>query len=130
MIAFMITWALSWPSLLISGINLVFPTATPLWLAVAGGVFLACYVLLYLIGFFSTFPGRLALGQLVLRLLEQILLLPVFSFMEACGVLYGLVSPPKDFYVVRKSAQAAAAAAVHPAENAGASSLRENAAKD
>lgn len=109
LIGFMLAWTFSWLSLLTSFLNLLAPTPTPLWLGLLGGATLAAYLGLYLVGFSMTFGGRLPRGELLKRLVLQVALLPVFSFMEACGVLYGLVSPPKDFYVVRKSAQAAAA---------------------
>lgn len=109
LIGFMLAWTFSWLSLLTSFLNLIAPTPTPLWLGLLGGATLAAYLGLYLVGFGMTFRGRLPRGEQLKRLVLQVVLLPVFSFMEACGVLYGLVSPPKDFYVVRKSAQVVAA---------------------
>jgi egghead protein (zeste-white 4 protein) len=108
LIGFMLTWTVSWLSLVTSFLNLMVPTPTSLWLGVLGGMALAAYLGLYLVGFLVTFTGHLGRGELVKRLLLQVVLLPVFSLMEACGVIYGLVAPPRDFYVVRKAAQSAA----------------------
>ena len=38
-------------------------------------------------------------------LMLQVILIPVFSMMESVSVLYGLINPPKDFYVVKKESE-------------------------
>ncbi len=100
---FMSMWSVSWLCLAMVYVNFLFPTDTPVWLAICGGVSFLYYVTLYLIGFFATYD-RQQLGNLkfVALLMLQIVLIPVFSAMESGGVIYGLFSPPNDFYVVQK----------------------------
>ena len=99
---FMIMWSVSWICLAMVYVNFLFPTGTPAWLAICGGVSFLYYVTLYLVGFFRTFDMRDWGIKFFGLLLLQIILIPVFSAMEAAGVLYGLLSPPKDFYIVQK----------------------------
>ncbi|MBL8154551.1 MAG: hypothetical protein JNM70_10230 [Anaerolineae bacterium] len=40
------------------------------------------------------------------RFVLQVAFIPIFSVMEAAGVLYGLISPPRDFFVVQKEISA------------------------
>ncbi len=100
--AFMLMWSVSWLCIAMVYVNLFFPTGTPVWLAMAGGVSFAYYVCLYLVGYVKTFNREDGNGRFLFGLLFQILLIPVFSIMEASAVLYGLISPPKGFYIVQK----------------------------
>ena len=72
---------------------------TPVWLAIAGGVSFSYFVCLYLVGYFKTFYGKYGTLRFVGGLLAQIVLIPVFSLMEATAVFYGILSPPKGFYI-------------------------------
>jgi egghead protein (zeste-white 4 protein) len=99
---FMVLWSISWLCIVMVYVNLLYPTGTPGWLAVSGGISFAYYVTLYLVGFIRTFDWRDGKRRLVLLLIAQLLLLPIFSLMEAIGVFYGLFAPPKNFYVVQK----------------------------
>ncbi len=102
---FMVLWSISWLCIVMVYINLLYPTGTPVWLAVSGGVSFFYYVTLYLIGFLRTFDWRDGKRRFALLLAAQILLLPIFSIMEAVGVFYGLFNQPKNFYVVQKEIQ-------------------------
>ena len=99
---FMLFWSLSWTSITVMIINVLYPTSTPVWLAITAGLAFAYNIAIYLIGFFKTFSWqdgkRRYLGLLVLQLLFS----PLFSIMEGVSVLYGLVKPTKAFYVVQK----------------------------
>ncbi len=101
---FMLLWTVSWLCILMVFVNLAYPTGTPVWLAMSGGVSFAYYVTLYMIGYLRTFgyEWRRSKAVFLLRLIAQIALIPVFSIMEAAGVFYGLFSPPKEFYIVQK----------------------------
>jgi hypothetical protein len=54
------------------------------------------------VGYIKTFDWRDSPVRFLLGLLVQLLLVPVFSVMEGIGVLYGLLAPPKGFYIVQK----------------------------
>ena len=99
---FMVMWSVSWLCIAMVYINLLYPTGTPVWLAVAGGVSFAYYVTLYLVGYFKTFDWHAGRARFLSGLLVQILFIPIFSLMEGAGVLYGLLAPPKGFYIVQK----------------------------
>jgi egghead protein (zeste-white 4 protein) len=112
---FMLMWSTCWLSLLMVYINILLPASTPPWLAVIGGLSFSYYMALYLIGFFSTFPGRLSGRDFAIRFAQQLLLIPLFSAMEGAGVAYGLISPPRDFYIVQKEIGQAAPPGPRPA---------------
>ncbi|MEQ8677181.1 MAG: glycosyltransferase family 2 protein [Aggregatilineales bacterium] len=102
LITFMTMWSLSWLCIVMVFINLVYPTGTPAWLAIIGGISFFYYVTLYLIGFFRTFEVKDGLARFIVLMILQVVLIPVFSTMESIGVIYGLVKPPKGFYIVQK----------------------------
>jgi GGDEF domain-containing protein len=104
LMSFMGLWSISWFCIFMVFFNIVYPTGTPLWLGVTGGLSFSYYVLLYVIGYIRSFDWRGAWGVFLWRGLLQIALIPVFSALEGAGVIYGLVAPPKDFYVVHKLA--------------------------
>ncbi len=105
--SFMAMWTVAPLCIGLVYLNIFIPTGTPVWLAVAGGVSFMYYVALYIIGFISNFDRRMGWGRYFWLLLLQILLIPIFSVMEASGVIYGLIKPPKDFYIVQKERQVA-----------------------
>jgi egghead protein (zeste-white 4 protein) len=108
---FMVLWSISWLCIMMVYVNIFIPTGTPLWLAITGGLSFSYYLLLYLVGYWRTFNWRDNPAAFVLRLVAQIVLIPLFSVMEAAGVFYALFNPPKDFYIVQKEALAPAAPA-------------------
>lgn len=100
--AFMFMWSTSWLCLVMTIVNILFPTGTPLWLSLLAGLTFIYNVMMYLIGFVMTYrisDGRLRYTRL---LLMQIALIPLFSLMEGSAVIYALISPPSDFFVVQK----------------------------
>lgn len=104
---FMLLWSLSWLCIAMVYLNFLVPTGTPVWLAVVGGVSFFYYVSLYILGYLRTFdPRREGWFRYIGRFVLQVVFIPVFSLMEAAGVLYGLISPPRDFFVVQKEISA------------------------
>ncbi len=99
---FMVLWSVSWLCLAMVYINFIYPTGTPVWVAMCGGVSFLYYVTLYLIGFLRTYDRRALGPRYYLLFFAQIALIPLFSIMESGGVIYGLISPPRDFYIVQK----------------------------
>jgi egghead protein (zeste-white 4 protein) len=99
---FMVLWSVSWLCNVMIYVNLIYPTGTPLWLAMSGGLSFAYYVSLYVMGYLRTFDWRASPRQYFAGLLAQIVLVPVFTVTEAAGVIYGLLFPPKEFYIVQK----------------------------
>jgi egghead protein (zeste-white 4 protein) len=99
---FMLLWSVSWLCLLMVYANFLFPTSTPVWVAVCGGVSFLYYVTLYVVGFLRTYDRRQLGVRFYGLLAAQVLLIPLFSAMESMGVIYGLLFPPKSFYIVRK----------------------------
>ncbi len=102
LITFMSMWSMSWMCLAMVAVNLVYSTGTPAWLAMIGGVSFFYYVTLYLVGFFRTFDLKDGILRFVMLMVLQVLLIPLFSVLESAGVIYGLVKPPKGFYIVQK----------------------------
>lgn len=102
MASFMTLWSISWLCILLVMVNFVYPTGTPAWLAICGGVSFAYYVMLYLVGFLKTFSWKASKSRFIALLILQIAFIPLFSIMEAAGVFLGLVNPPKEFYIVQK----------------------------
>ncbi|MCA9924632.1 MAG: glycosyltransferase family 2 protein [Anaerolineales bacterium] len=102
LVTFMVFWSFSWLCILIVYVNIFRPTGTPTWLAICGGVSFAYYICLYLIGFLQTFRWQDGKRRFLKLLLAQILFIPAFSFMESVSVIYGLLVPPKEFYIVQK----------------------------
>lgn len=102
MASFMTLWSLSWLCILLVFVNFIYPTGTPAWLAICGGVSFSYYVTLYLVGFLKTFTPKIGKTRFAALLVLQILFIPLFSVMEAAGVFQGLVNPPKEFYIVQK----------------------------
>jgi len=100
--AFMLMWSLSWTCPVMVIVNLLYPTGTPLWLGIGGGIAFAFTVWMYVVGFICTYDRAELKERYYFLLAAQILLVPLFSVMESVAVLYGLISPPKDFYIVQK----------------------------
>lgn len=99
---FMVLWSVSWLCLAMVYINFLYPTGTAVWVAMCGGVSFLYYVTLYLIGFLRTYDRHTLGLRYYALLVAQIALIPLFSMMESAGVIYGLISPPRDFYIVQK----------------------------
>lgn len=101
-------WAVSWIGVLGTYFNLFTGQRTPLLVQLLGDVALATYVGSYLTGLKINLDNLPATQQVsrtrrfTLYLL-QLLLVPVFSLIEAAGVLYGLIRPDAGFHVVKKS---------------------------
>ena len=113
--SFMALWSISWFCILMVFVNIIYPTGTPLWLALTGGLSFSYYVLLYLVGYVRSFDWRGAGWAFAGRLALQVLLIPFFAALEGVGVIYALVNPPKDFYIVQKETRPSAAPALRPA---------------
>lgn len=96
----MITWGLSPFSLIPIFTSIFEPTVSPLVLSIIFGIFFGTYVWTYFFGFFHNF--KLTLFNITILLPLQICLIPVFSLLEIAGVLYAIVSPPRDFHIVKK----------------------------
>ncbi len=109
--SFMVLWSVSWFCIFMVFANIVYPTGTPLWLGLTGGLSFSYYVLMYLIGYIRSFDWRGAGWSFAGRLVLQVALIPFFAALEGVGVIYGLVNPPKDFYIVQKETRPTAAPA-------------------
>jgi beta-1,4-mannosyltransferase len=101
---FMLMWSLGWTCPVMVVINLIYPTGTPLWLGIGGGIAFAFTVWMYVVGFICTYDQAELKERYFFLLAAQILLVPLFSVMESVAVLYSLFFPPKDFYIVQKEA--------------------------
>lgn len=102
LMTFMVMWSLSWLSITMVFVNLIYPSGTPAWLAIIGGISFFYYVTLYLIGFLRTFELKDGVARFIGLMILQVALIPLFAMMESAGVIYGLVKPPKGFYIVQK----------------------------
>lgn len=109
--SFMVLWSISWFCVFMVFANIVYPTGTPLWLGLTGGLSFSYYVLLYLVGYVRSFDWRGAGWIFAGRLVLQVALIPFFAALEGVGVVYALINPPKDFYIVQKETRPTAAPA-------------------
>jgi egghead protein (zeste-white 4 protein) len=101
-------WTLSWINNLTFYAHFAYPTNTPLWMGILGGVSFGFNVGVYIVGFLISFkPSRLGWPKYILYFLLTALGIPVFSSIEAAAALYGLFSPSLDFYIVQKEKTAA-----------------------
>ena len=104
---FMAMWSTSWLCLAMTVFNCLYPTGTPLWLSLLAGLTFVYNVSMYAFGLRWTWePGTHPRGFARLMAL-QIVLVPVFAMMEGAAVIYSLVSPPRDFFIVQKEVQRA-----------------------
>lgn len=103
LLVMMITWGLSPMSLIPILTSIIYPTVSPLPLTIMFGVFFGTYIWTYIFGFFHNF--RVTPVNMIFLFPLQIVLIPVFSLMEMCGVIYALLFPPKGFHIVNKKVQ-------------------------
>ncbi|MBL8162280.1 MAG: glycosyltransferase family 2 protein [Anaerolineae bacterium] len=101
---FMWMWSVSWLCPVMVLVNFLYPTATPPWLGILSGIAFMYTISMYIIGFHCTFRREDLGSRYVPLLMAQIIGVPLFSFLEGAAVLYGLLAPPKDFYIVKKEA--------------------------
>ncbi len=101
---FMLMWTLSWLCPVMLVVNIIFPTGTPVWLAIPSGISAIYTMWLYVVGFLYTF-SRQQLGRRYIPLLiAQIVLVPLFGFLESAAVVTGVLRPARGFYIVQKEA--------------------------
>ncbi len=99
---FMLMWSLSWLCPLMTVVNLLYPTGTPLLLSLLAGLTFVYNVSMYVLGFWVTYRFQDGRRRFVRLLILQVLLIPFFSLMEGAAVIYGLVRPPVGFFIVQK----------------------------
>lgn len=96
-------WTFSWVNNLSFYAHFVYPTNTPLWMGLIGGISFAFNIGVYLVGFLVSFsPSRIGWSQFLSYFFLTAMGIPVFSSIEAAGALYGMLFPSNDFYVVQK----------------------------
>lgn len=96
-------WAFSGSIFIYTFLNIIHPVHTPQFIGVLASVTFAIYILIYIIGFYINMQYvRIPLYRKIIYMLEQIIFIPVFSLLEALGVLYGVLNPKSDFYVISK----------------------------
>jgi egghead protein (zeste-white 4 protein) len=96
-------WSVSWIGVTLCWVNLALAVPSPFWVALLADLALAYHVALYLMGLRINLraSGRSGLSTVGLYL-QQALLIPVFSVLEAAAVAYGTFRPDTGFHVVRK----------------------------
>lgn len=99
---FMLMWSLSWLCPLVTVVNLLYPTGTPLPLSLLAGLTFIYNVSMYVLGFLVTYHPQDGRRRFVQLLILQVLLIPFFSLMEGAAVIYGLIKPPAGFFIVQK----------------------------
>jgi beta-1,4-mannosyltransferase len=96
-------WAVSWIGVALCWVNLALAIPSPLWVALLADLALAYHVALYVIGLRVNLHASGRSGPSTLGLyLQQVVLIPLFSVMEAGAVAYGTLKPDTGFHVVRK----------------------------
>jgi hypothetical protein len=101
-------WSISWIGLLTTLVNLFAGERVPPVAQAIGDFVLATYLVAYVVGLkvnLDNLDQSVAISPLKVGCLYllQTVLLPIFSAMEAAGILYGMLRPTKGFHVVRKS---------------------------
>ncbi len=111
--AFVALWAVAWLGMATTLVNLFLGLRTPPVVAAAGDLSLATFVTTYVVGLYVNLreSAPVALPRRVLLYVAQVVLIPAFALLEACGVVAGMVRPERGFHVVRKSAAASVAGA-------------------
>ncbi len=98
-------WSVGWMALLYSVIRIFSGVIVPQPIAWLGDVVFATYVTNYTLGAWVSLADKGVAGLARARYLTlQIVLVPVFTFLEAAAVVYALVRPETGFHVVRKTA--------------------------
>ena len=97
-------WAVSWLGMLYTYVNLFTGFRTSAVVAVLGDFAFSLYCLSYLLGLYTNLRDRPKLPRLHRAGLYvlQVALLPLFTLMEAAGVIYALVKPERGFHVIKK----------------------------
>jgi hypothetical protein len=97
-------WTVGWMNLLYSYLHIFSGVAVPGAVGWLGDVVFTTYVVNYLMGMWVSTSDR---GDPAMRRARylglQLILLPVYTALEAAAVVYALVSPERGFHVVRKS---------------------------
>lgn len=99
-----ILWALAPFSLMYTTLHLFFGFLTNPWIHFLANLSFIFFIVLYLIGLKANLD-EYRIRSFWRRLgwtFAQIILVPIFSFMEAAGVLMALLSPVSGFHVVKK----------------------------
>jgi len=103
----MFLWTVGWTGFTYSLLHIFSGVRIPGPLAVVGDAIFAVYVTNYVMGLWVSLSGREGFG--VLRrsgyLVLQVVLIPVFTVIEASAVVYGLARPERRFHVVEKPAE-------------------------
>jgi egghead protein (zeste-white 4 protein) len=99
-----VLWGVSWLGWwAVSVAMFVTGARIPLGVFVVGVFSLAAYVAVYLVGLELNLSHRgLRWYRRLPWYVAQIVLMPLFSFMESAAVIYGLVRPERGFHVVKK----------------------------
>ncbi|HVL93566.1 MAG TPA: glycosyltransferase family 2 protein, partial [Acidimicrobiales bacterium] len=97
-------WAVSWLGLVYTYVNLVTGFRTGTVVSTLGDFAFSLYLVSYLVGLYANLRDRpkLPLARQAGLYALQVVLLPVFTLMEAAGVIYALVRPERGFHVIRK----------------------------
>ncbi|MHB8449916.1 MAG: glycosyltransferase family 2 protein [Mycobacteriales bacterium] len=97
-------WSISWLSMLYTCLNVITGLRTSLPLSLLGDFAYVTYAITYLVGLHVNLrdrPGMPWRRRATLYLL-QVVLLPIFTTLEAAGVVAGIVRAERGFHVVRK----------------------------
>ncbi len=96
-------WAFSGLIVLYTALNILHPIAVPVLVSLLSAVAFSIYILMYIIGFYLNSKYQKLSGLTKLYyLLFQIVLIPIFSILEAAGATYGMIDRKLNFHVIRK----------------------------
>lgn len=97
-------WAVSWMGMVYTYVNLFTGFRTGALVSVLGDFSFSLYLTSYLLGLYVNLRDRPKLPMLHRARLYvlQIVLLPVFTLLEAAGVVYALARPERGFHVIKK----------------------------
>ena len=98
-------WSVGWMALFYSVIRIFSGVIVPAPIAWLGDVVFATYITNYTLGAWVSLVDKGVAGFARARYLAlQVVLVPVFTFLEAAAVVYALARPETGFHVVRKTA--------------------------
>lgn len=96
-------WALSGPIIIFTAFNIIHPVAVPETIGILASFAYAIYIIMYITGFYINIKhSQIPLYRKIYYFFLQILFIPVFSFLEASGAVYGIFDRKIDFHVISK----------------------------
>ncbi|MBA3357861.1 MAG: glycosyltransferase family 2 protein [Thermoleophilaceae bacterium] len=99
-------WSISWVGVAFAYVNLALGLLISRTVFIVGSFAFSVYIVQYVMGLYLNLRarGEKTSFRTARLYVLQVLLIPIFSVMEAAGVIYGIIRPEKGFHVIQKGA--------------------------